>query len=323
MENHRVKQTTLLADKDERFKNLFGKVAFFVLLAALGIALTFLWTGVKKGYLTPKSTVYFVADSGQDIKKGMPVKLSGFKIGTVRNFTLDKDTQVRVEMRIEDEYMALLKEDAMVRLKKEGIIGDSILDVDRGMEGKKPLLANGTIQFEHGTDLEQITQDVRYRLLPVLDQVLVLMHGLNDPQGDVRQTVKNVRELTGEMRGTRERIDRLLDHVDEATTQEVRPLLRSARQSAANAESMTEKLNKELPGMLQKTDASLENLRQTSETFKSAVERSAPQLPGLLGESRELVGGTRDIVDSASTSWPLKSIMPQPEQGLVRMDSHD
>ncbi|MGE5027187.1 MAG: hypothetical protein ACM3JK_01805, partial [Betaproteobacteria bacterium] len=63
---------TLLADKDERFKNLFGKVALFVLLAALGIALTFLWAGVKKGYMTPKSAVYFVADSGQDIKKGMP-----------------------------------------------------------------------------------------------------------------------------------------------------------------------------------------------------------------------------------------------------------
>lgn len=318
-----MKPTTLLADKDERFKNLFGKTAFFVLLAALGIALTFLWAGVKKGYLTPKSTVYFVADSGQDIKTGMPVKLSGFKVGSVESLTLDRETRVRVEMRIEDEYMALLKEDAFVSLKKEGIIGDSILDLNRGTEGKKPLRADGTIKFERGGDLEQIAQDVRYRLLPILDQALVLMHGLNDPQGDVRQTVKNVRELTGEMRDTRARIDRLLDHADQAATQEIRPLLRSARQSAANAESMTEKLNKELPGMLQKTDASLENLRQTSETVKSAVERSAPQLPGLLGESRELLSGTRDIVDSASASWPLKAIMPQPEQGLVRMDSHD
>ncbi|MDD5328667.1 MAG: MlaD family protein [Sulfuricella sp.] len=314
---------TLLADKDERFKNLFGKVALFVLLAVLGIALSFMWTGIKKGLLTPKSSVYFVADSGQDIKKGMPVKLRGFKIGTVSDVSMDKEGQVRVEMRIEDKYMPLLREDAVANLEKEGLIGDSILDIDSGTPGKKPLKADGKLQFERGSGMEQIAEEVRDRLLPALDEMHKLLRDVNDPQGDVRQTVKNLREFSAAMRGTGARIDRLLDHVDQTTTNELQPLLRSVRRSAANTETMTEQMNRDLPGMMQKADASLENLRQTSETFKSAIRQSAPQLPGLLGESRELVGGTRDIVDAATASWPLKTIMPQPEQGLVRMDSHD
>lgn len=314
---------TLLADKDERFKNLFGKVALFVLLAALGIALTFLWTGIEKGFFTPKSAVYFVADSGQEIKKGMPVKLSGFKIGTVKSLALDKMAQVRVEMLIEDKYMALLKEDAVVSLEKEGVIGDSILDVSRGSENKKPLKAGSQLQFERAGGLGELTQDVRYRLLPILDQILVLMHNVNNPDGDLQQTLKHVRELTGEMRNTSVRIEQLLDHADASITQEVRPLLQSMGRSAASAEKLTGSLEKDLPGLMQKADASMENLRQTSETIRKATERSAPQLPGLLDDSRELVGGARDVVDSASTSWPLKGIMPQPEQGLVRMDSHD
>ncbi len=314
---------TLLADKDERFKNLFGKVALFVLLALLGIAVSFLWTGVKKGLLTPKSSVYFAADSGRDIKKGMPVKLRGFKIGTVSALSMDQAGQVQVEMRIEDKYMALLREDAVANLEKEGLIGDNVLDIDSGTPGKKALRAGGKIGFERGSGMEQIAEEVRDRLLPALDEMHKLLRDVNDPQGDVRQTVKNLREFSTAMRGTGARIDRLLDHADQTTTNELQPLLRSVRRSAANAEGMTEQLNRDLPGLMQKTDASLENLRQTSETLKSAIQQSASKLPGLLGESRELVGGTRDIVDAATASWPLKSIMPQPEQGLVRMDSHD
>jgi len=35
------------------------------------------------------------------------------------------------------------------------------------------------------------------------------------------------------------------------------------------------------------------------------------------------VSDTRNIMDAASTSWPLNSMLQAPEQGLVKMDSHD
>jgi hypothetical protein len=55
---------TLLADKDERFKNLFGKAAVFILLAAIGMGLAFLWTGVKKASLrqSPRFILSPIAD---------------------------------------------------------------------------------------------------------------------------------------------------------------------------------------------------------------------------------------------------------------------
>jgi len=87
---------TLLADKDDRFKNLFGKAAVFILLAAIGMGLAFLWTGEKKGAFTAKSPIYFVADSGQDLSVGMPVKFSGFKIGKLNTLTLDEQGHVQV-----------------------------------------------------------------------------------------------------------------------------------------------------------------------------------------------------------------------------------
>src|SRR5512139_1341385 len=165
----------LLADKDERFKGLFVKVSIFVLLAIIGVSLNLLFSGIKKGFFTPKSAIYFVASTGQDIKVGMPVKLSGFKIGSVSKLELDNKAHAQVEMMIEDRYLSLLKEDAEVSLMKEGVIGDSILEAKRGSENKPQLKAGATIEFERGGGLDQIAQDLRDRLYPALDEINKLL----------------------------------------------------------------------------------------------------------------------------------------------------
>lgn len=313
----------LLADKDERFKGLFVKVAIFVLLAATAVALNLLFSGIKKGVFSPKSAIYFIADSGLGIREGTPVTLSGFKIGSVRSIALDNLAQARVEMAIENQYLSLLDEDAMVSLKKEGIIGDSILEARRGTVGRGQLPAGATIGFERSGDLEQITHDLRDRLLPAIDEVNKLLHDANDPQGDVRQTLKNMHKFSVELHDTQARVDRVLEQIDKGIAKDVRPILSSASNAAENAASMTEKLGNEVPVMVNKVDATLDNLRQASETIKSAVTNAAPQLHGVMEESRGLISGARNIEDSLSTSWPLKNIMPPPEQGLLRMDSHD
>lgn len=318
---------TLLADKDERFKNLFGKAAIFILLAVVGIGVVFLMTGVKKGAFTPKSPIYFVADSGQELSEGMPVKFSGFKIGKLNTLALDEQGHVQVEVLVESQYLKLLHQDAVMSLKKEGVIGDGVLDISRGSEDKPTLAAGGKVGFERANGLEQAVVDMKNRIMPIVDNVHLM---LSDPDGDVRQTLKNLREFSAEMRGTRQRLDQVLDSVDGNLNKEVGPLLRSLRQSAANAETMTAKIDRDLPALLKKADSSMENLRVTSESIKNAVQGSAPQLPGILGEAREtlgktreMVGTTQEVVDSLSTSWPLKNVVPAPESGPVRMDSHD
>lgn len=302
----------LLADKDERFKGLFTKVSIFVLIAVVGVSLNLLISGIKKGFFTPKSPVFFVASSGQDIKVGMPVKLSGFKIGAVSTLELDKKAQARVEMMIEDRYMSMLKEDTEVSLKKEGVIGDSILEASRGSESRPNLKAGAEIKFERGGGLEQIANDLRARLYPALDEMNQLLKDMNDPKGDVRQTLGNVRQFTAELQGTRAHIDQLLGQLNERVATDVKPILQSVKQSA-----------EQIPAMIKKVDDSLENLRQTTATIKTTVDNSAPQVSGFLGETRGLVSDTRNIMDSASNSWPLKTIIQPAEQGLVRMDSHD
>ena len=318
---------TLLADKDERFKNLFGKAAIFVLLAVIGIGAALLWTGIKKGAFTAKSPIYFVADSGRGLSEGMPVKYSGFKIGKLNTLTLDEQGRVQVEVGIESKYLKLIREDAVIRLIKEGVIGDGVLELSRGTEEKPELVAGGKVRFERDNGLEQAVIEVKNRIMPILDDLHQTLH---DPQSDMRQTLKNLREFSVEMRGTRERIDHVLGSVDTNLNNEVGPLLHSLRQSAGNAETLSAKLEQDLPSLLKKADDSMENLRQTTTLVKDAVQKSASQVPGMLGEAREtlgktreVVGDTQEVIESLSTHWPLKNVVPPAETSPVKMDSHD
>jgi phospholipid/cholesterol/gamma-HCH transport system substrate-binding protein len=191
--------------------------------------------------------------------------------------------------------------------------GDATLEITRGSVGRKALEAGGTIRFERAGGLEEIAVEVRNRLLPILDDVHELLH---EPQGDVRQTLKNLREFSSEARVTLKRLDALIEHADTSMTGDVAPTLRSLRETTARAENMSRQLEQSLPGLVRKADGTLEDLKRTSETIRGAVEQSAPQLPGL-------IGGTRDVVEGVSTSWPVKNMMPVPESGPVKMDSHD
>ena len=318
---------TLLADKDERFKNLFGKAAIFVLLAVIGIGVTLLWTGVKKGAFTAKSPVYFVADSGQGLSEGMPVKYSGFKIGKLNSLNLDEHGQVQVEVGIESKYLKLLREDAVISLIKEGVIGDGVLELSRGTEFKPVLEAGGTVRFERANGLEQAVIEVKNKILPILDDLHQTLH---DPQSDVRQTLKNLRDFTAEIRGTRERIDHVLGSVDANLNNEVKPLLESLKTSATNAEGLTSKLGNDLPKILKKADDSMENLRLTTQSVKEAVEKTAPQLPGIMGGARDsldktqdVLGDSQEMMNTLNSHWPLKNMVAPADTAPIKMDSHD
>jgi phospholipid/cholesterol/gamma-HCH transport system substrate-binding protein len=332
---------TLLAEKDARFNYLFGKTAVFLLLAVLGIGLVFLWSGLKKGAFTAKSPIYFVADSGQNLSEGMPVKFSGFKIGYLNTLTLDEQGHVQVEVNIETKYLKLIRQDAVMNLKKEGVIGDGVLELSRGSENRSVLEAGGKVKFERTSGLEQAVVDIKDRILPILDDLHLTLH---DPNSDVRQALKNLRDFTAELHDTKEKVNLLLDKTDNtidtvntsintlnsAFNKDVPPLLISLRNSAGTAESLSIKLDRELPEMLKKADSSLENLRVTSELIKDTVQRTAPQVPGILLETREtldksrkMVDDTKEVVDTLSNHWPLKDIIPPTETGPIRMDSHD
>lgn len=307
---------TLLADKDERFKGLFVKVSIFVLLAVVGVVSNFFYAALRQGLFVSKTQVYFIAPTSQDIHEGMAVKLAGFKIGSVKRMALNDQAETRVDLLIEDQYMHFLRQDAEISPVREGVIGDNVLAIDRGSEKKPALHAGDRIKYEQSGGLEQITQDLRDRLFPAIDDMSKLLHDINDPHGDIRQTLSNLRELSAGLNTSRTHLDRLLEHTDTLVASDVRPTVQAMSQVA-------DKLNRQLPPMLDKADAAMDSLQKSTAAIQSAMETSGPQISGLVGESRGLVHEARKTVDSLNNNWLLRSGVPPEPQGPVKMDSSD
>src|SRR3990167_5385636 len=97
-------------DKDPRFKGLELKVGIMALAAIVGIAVVIAFMGVKRDLFTKKYTLGLRVETGSGFVEGMPVKLSGFKIGRVKKLELTETANVTVTLEINKKYQRWLRE---------------------------------------------------------------------------------------------------------------------------------------------------------------------------------------------------------------------
>ena len=86
--------------------------------------------------------------------------------------------------------------------------------------------------------MADIAHDLKNRTIPIIDSVQTTLDYVNDPKGDIQQTLANVRQLTAELRETRVSVDRLLRRVDGLADKEVRDAVSQANQLLTRADAM-------------------------------------------------------------------------------------
>lgn len=298
---------------DPRFKRLGLKLGLFLGLGLILGLVLLLGMAERQGYFSPKTPVFFIADSGTDLRPGMAVKLSGFKIGTVRRVDLNESARVDVEMAIEDRYMRWIKRDSMATLAREGMIGDSFISLTRGTPELPALTAKDRLHFELGRGLADIAQDVRNRVVPVIDEMHVLLKYANDPKGDVRQGFAHLNQLAVELRETRRKVDTALTSIDRLSREDAPATLAATRQTLERADASLRELETAIPALQAETTRTLQSLNDTASTAtRTAAETerllkdTAPKLVRVLGETEALMRDSRSAINAARTHWPFK-----------------
>lgn len=303
----------LSLETDTRFQRLGLKLGLFIGIGLLlGIGLV-LGLAVRQGYFSPKTPVYFIASSGSDLRPGMAVKLSGFKIGDVRSVELNQFARVDVEMQIEDKYMHWIKSDSVATLAREGMIGDSFISVTSGTPGFPALTKDDRLRFVLGSSLGDIAQDVRNRVVPVIDEMHVLLKYANDPKGDVRGSFAELHQLTADLQKTRKQVDQLLAHVDQVAAKDVPETLTQTRATLQRADASLTEIEKAVPALNAKAAASLESLDAAASSATQAaakagklLDETSPRLNSTLAETEALMREGRSAVNAARTRWPFK-----------------
>lgn len=318
----------LLKDTDPRFRFLnlrvilFTATVLFVLIAlAMGVA-------VKQGIFVSKTRLHFIAEHGAGFAPGMQVRFSGFRIGVVDKVSLTEDAKVDVEFLVESQYIKWIKPDSTAQMLQDGLMGDYYLEMMGGSPNIPPVAEGDKVNFAPAQSLADIAHDLKNRTIPIIDSVQTTLDYVNDPKGDIQQTMANVRQLTAELRETRVSVDQLLRRVDGLADKEVRATIDQAGRLLIRADSVASEVQSRLPMVLDSAASSMASLEVTAReasamatTLRSALDESAPRLPSLIRNGDDLVRDSRDTLQGLQQSWPLNRMLTPAPLDLPVPDS--
>ncbi len=355
----------LMRESDPRFAALERRVGLFLLVSALIVAGAIAVVGVRQGLFTPKSDLLLYDESGRDLTEGMEVYTRGFRIGKVRRVRLTDEGKVEVTLAIDRALLRWVRKDSVARVAAKAFIGDSRIEISPGTQQAPPMPAGGVIEFVRDPDLTEVAKKVMEEVKPVLLAVKSLIEYLDDPQGDVKQAIANVRQISAGLVATEERVNETLARIDarvdaiagnlEALTASLRtellpqvtglvgdgrqlvaqagkttasldalvredlrglaatlqnelvPQLRAiaadAGRAAAGAGDSVAQLNRELPALLERVNASLENVRKITGNLVPASQEAA----GLMQRGGELVEDSQALVRRTQQLWPFRT----------------
>ncbi len=324
---------TEFREHDSRFERLNFRTVLFVTLAVLIVAGLVAGTLIRQGVFTQTTRLYFFSPSAQGISNGMSVQLSGFKIGTVEDVSLEPDAQVKVRLVVKSEYMRHITQDAEARLAKEGLIGASIIEVVPGSKQARPMESNGVLKFGRAGDFGQMAEALTSKLHPILDDVKKITESVNDPRGDIRATLHNVREATAMLTDLQKDLGRLARTLNERTDSVSGKVEQLIAQTTVTLEKATGAVNtlngtlttldKQIPETLLRLDRTLGNVESITSDARRISSGLATEIPGAVQEGRALMDDTREILDGAKRSWPLRNLLGEPLERALPLDSHD
>ncbi|MBI5810552.1 MAG: MCE family protein [Deltaproteobacteria bacterium] len=285
-----------LEDTDLRFRNLEMKVGLMALSALAGIILVIVLIGLEKDIFTKKASVRFVAEGGAGFIEGMPVKLSGFKIGRLKTVELTEGANVMATVLINRKYRRWVRDGSKARLSKEGFIGDAFIEITPGNPYGPETADNGMIPFERAGGMEEIISAAR----PVLEEVKEIIHYLNDPNGDIKATLANIRGFSSGLADTRTEMRGALSEAGMAI-REVRALAGKISKESGPMLEESQSAIRNIEGLTLRLDPVIGNIEKVSAEAASAANR----LPALAGRLEKTLDNVKGITDILSAEAPV------------------
>jgi len=294
------KEVALLQRGTRRFL-LAGLVVTLLIVAAIF---------VRQGLLRQTATLSFVTESAQDISKGQSVKIAGFKVGAVDTVTLRPDGQVAVELEIDADSMRFVTRDAVVELRKEGLVGSAVLEIMPGADRTR-LAANGAqLAFTRADGLTAMANSLRDKIIPILGDLKVITGALADSRQGLPATLGQVREATASLNTLLKTGNQQLGDVGQAATRAVG----QAEASLVQLDRTLSTVNQRLPVVLDKAQGIVEHIERITAEAEGTV-------PPLLHDGKAAAADVREILTGAKTAWPVKDWIEAPAPQPLKADS--
>ncbi len=177
------------------------------------------------------------------LPKGAKVRVDGMDAGEVQSIQIPSSPaqKFRLKMNVDEQLHGLIREDSLVTVETEGIVGDKFLLIHSGTEHAPLAPAESTLQSKAPFDLNKLLEQAQ----GIMTQAGTTLNGLQGTMTDVTRhldttldtatgTMKNVNSVVLDVHNGKGAAGLLLE--DKATAENV-------KQSLANVRQTTETLN--------------------------------------------------------------------------------
>ncbi|TXE04043.1 MlaD family protein [Algoriphagus aquimarinus] len=204
-----------------------------------------------------------VFDDIGGLQTGNNIWFSGVKIGTVRKINFYGDSQVEIEMNVEEEVVEFIRKDSKATISSDGLIGNKIIVIYGGTTLAPPVVDGDRLESVMPLDTDKMMET-----LQVNNENLVEITG-------------NLKNLTSKLAEGEGMVGAAL--TDSLLAESFRAIVKNLNQASVNSNRMINELNSFTSKLNQKgnlfndlvTDTTMAaDLRQSMESLKEAAANS-------------------------------------------------
>lgn len=310
-----------MPSRQERIEFQVGLFIMGVVAAVLGLIV---FAAFERELLARKVSFTVVGAAGDAIDRGVPVKISGVRVGTVSDVDLDDVKTVRFTLAVGAKHAQWFRKSTTIAFTGGSpLLGPAALvvhtnpdDLDIAPKGHVfPLIRD---QQGPGPVFEQAKI--------TLERAQKLLDKLNDPSGNVQTLLANLKEASTALNHGNGTARLLLN--DPETVAKIRSILAQAAGVAQDLKTVSasaeQSIPKRLPAILTRAQNLVDELNAVAQKVKPAAAKLDPIADNLKSVSAEAKNATKDLPrlrskvegtldsfkgtsDRLSKTWPLSS----------------
>ena len=311
-----------------RFSRLLLKVNAFLLVALLLVGAFMGLVAYKQGWFVHQTTVHFVTPNALGINQGMPVKLYGFTVGSVKQLGLAPEG-VDVQLAIISEHLWRIPKGSQARFAREAsVVGASSIEIMPAKSGA-PLVEGDRLAFERSRSLSEMIDEIRRQTVPAFNEMKQVLAQLNRSSEDVSVLLAALRAEAERLPATHQALNALLKNGARTTAEvgrEATATLGAARRASESAQRATDQIGEAVPELATKlartldaVDAAAGQLRRTGQEAQGVLKRTQPVVER--GETALREAG--EVIGAAKRVWPLSGTFDQVTEAAVAIDSFE
>jgi phospholipid/cholesterol/gamma-HCH transport system substrate-binding protein len=286
-------------------KTPFLTVGIFVVVALLLMGVALFLIGDRHKAFSRHEDLYTNLNDVNGIAQGTKVRVSGFEAGQIAELQIpDRPSgKFRIKLHIDNKLHNLVREDSLVSVESDGLVGDKFLMIHSGSDSSRVAESGTTLQGQEPIELSAILA----KATGVMDQanttISDLRGRLNGTLDVVKDTVENTNGLVSDARHGKGTVGMLLN--DPQTANKIKGVVDHADQAAANLNQVTVQAKQVVSDfqsrdLFAKAEDTLNNAKDASEQLSETTHQVNVTVQDALKPDAAGVGAGQNLRETLS-----------------------